>query len=115
MLSKKDIKLIAIIIGISLVIWIGYTVMRPKGPSIEVIHGNTVVERLEPKVDGRYTIQGSYGELVVEVKDGKFRITDEECPNHVCSAMGWVESDGYLPILCLPNEVMVGMEGQFDE
>ena len=30
MLSKKDIKLIAIIIGISLVIWIGYTVMRPK-------------------------------------------------------------------------------------
>ena len=115
MLSKKDIKLIAIIIGISLVIWIGYTVMRPKGPSIEVIHGNTVVERLDPKVDGRYTIQGSYGELVVEVKDGKFRITDEECPNHVCSAMGWVESDGYLTILCLPNEVMVGMEGQFDE
>ena len=88
MLSKKDIKLITIIIGISLIIWIGYTLMRPKGPSIEVIHGNTVVERLDPKVDGRYTIQGSYGELVVEVKDGKFRITDEECPNHVCSAMG---------------------------
>lgn len=115
MLSKKDIKLITIIIGISLVIWIGYMIMRPKGPSIEVVHRNTVVERLDPKVDGRYTIEGTYGKLVVEVKDSKFRITDEECPNHVCSAMGWVESNGYLPILCLPNEVIVGMEGQFNE
>lgn len=115
MLSKKDIKLITIIIGISLVIWIGYMIMRPKDPSIEVVHRNTVVERLDPKVDGRYTIEGTYGKLVVEVKDSKFRITDEECPNHVCSAMGWVESNGYLPILCLPNEVIVGMEGQFNE
>ena len=115
MLSKKDIKLITIIIGISLIIWIGYTLMRPKGPSIEVIHGNKVVQKLDPNVDGKYTVEGSYGQLVVEVKDGKFRITEEECPNHVCSAMGWVDGDGYLPILCLPNEIMVAVEGSFDE
>lgn len=115
MLNKKDIKLIAIILGISLMIWGVYSLIKPKGNFIEVTHGDKVIEKLNPNVDGKYPIKGSYGKLIVEVKDGKFRITEEECPNHVCSAMGWVDGDDYLPILCLPNEVMVMMEGSFDE
>ena len=48
--------------------------------------------------------------MKLEVKDGKWRITEEECPNHICSSIGWVSVKDYFPIVCIPNEVIVTLK-----
>ena len=44
------------------------------------------------------------------MKDGKVRVEKENSPYHYCSIQGYV-SDPATPIICLPNEVVVQIEG----
>ena len=57
--------------------------------------------------DGYYEVTGDYGTFHLEVKDSKMRAIDVECPNHDCEAMGWVSRDFPMPIVCLPNNLIV--------
>ena len=57
--------------------------------------------------DGYYEVTGDYGTFHLEVKDSKMRAVDVECPNHDCEAMGWVSRDFPMPIVCLPNNLIV--------
>lgn len=74
---------------------------------IQVIHGDSVVMLLNSEIDGFYEVEGDYGMMHVEVKDGSWRVTEEECPNHICSSVGFVSLDDYFPILCIPNNIAV--------
>ncbi|MBR2578181.1 MAG: NusG domain II-containing protein [Erysipelotrichaceae bacterium] len=57
--------------------------------------------------DGYYSLEGKEGIFNLEVKDGSYRATDVECPNHDCEEVGWVNADSYRPIICLPNGIAV--------
>ncbi len=49
----------------------------------------------------------------VEVKNGKVRMVEmdkEVCPNAICSDTGWVDK-GHQSIVCLPNNIVVTIEG----
>lgn len=74
---------------------------------IQVIHGDSVVMLLNSNIDGFYEVEGDYGIMHVEVKDGSWRVTEEECPNHICSSVGFVSTQDYFPILCIPNNIAV--------
>lgn len=74
---------------------------------VAIYHRNKVVQEFDSGKDAVYTIEGDYGTLDVEVKDGKWRVTNEECPNHICAEMGWIGPGEYMPITCLPNNVVV--------
>lgn len=80
------------------------------GTKVKVIHDKEVLLVFDASVDGEYWFEGNYGKLMVEVKDGKWRITQEECPNHICSSIGWVYAEDYFPIVCLPNGISVEIE-----
>ena len=43
----------------------------------------------------------------IEIKDGRVRITDSPCPNKTCISQGW-----HNPLVCLPNKVMISVEGE---
>ena len=55
-----------------------------------------------------------YGLLMMRRKtgklDGRVRVEKENSPHHYCSIQGYV-SDPSTPIICLPNEVVVTIEG----
>jgi len=38
----------------------------------------------------------------------------EICPNAICSDTGWIDK-GYQSIVCLPNNIVVTIEGNKDE
>lgn len=63
-----------------------------------------------------YTVEGTLGDVQVEVKDKKVRVEKENSPNHLCSIQGWVE-DANRPIVCLPNNIVVQIEtsGESDD
>lgn len=82
-------------------------IVQQDNPDIQVIYGQSVVMLLNSSIDGYYELTGDYGVMHIEVKDGSWRVTDEECPNHICSSTGWVNHDSYFPIICIPNNVAV--------
>ena len=59
------------------------------------------------ELDGTYTVAGELGETTFEIKDGRVRITDSPCPNKTCISQGW-----HNPLVCLPNKVMITVEGE---
>lgn len=49
----------------------------------------------------------------IEAKDGKVRMLEmskEICPNSICSDTGWIDKI-YQSIVCLPNNIIVTIEG----
>lgn len=64
--------------------------------------------------DRSVTVPGPHGDTVVEVKDGMVRFKESPCPDHVCMLRGWMKNAGEWEA-CLPNEVMVSIEGGNDD
>ena len=59
------------------------------------------------KQDGIYKVDGPLGITTFEIKDGKVRIIDSPCPNKTCVNQGW-----HSPLVCLPNNVIITLEGE---
>lgn len=62
-----------------------------------------------------FNFKGNKGYL--EVKEGKVRMLEmdkEVCPNKICSDTGWI-SKTYQMIVCLPNNIVVTIEGNRNE
>ncbi len=112
---KKTEKVILFVIAAAAVVaLIGFKVYQgirssaeAQNKTIAIYHRDEIVQWFDPNVDAVYTVEGDYGTLDIEVKDGKWRVTNEQCPNHVCAGMGWVGPGEFLPITCLPNNVIV--------
>ena len=45
----------------------------------------------------------------IEVQPGKIRVPEANCPDQICVHQGW--SNGGMPIVCLPHELMITFEG----
>lgn len=45
----------------------------------------------------------------VEVAGGRVRVSQADCPDQVCVHQGWI-ADGRVPIVCLPNQLIVQIE-----
>lgn len=43
---------------------------------------------------------------VCEIKDGKVRMTDANCPDHLCIYQGAIDANGGM-IVCLPNQIVI--------
>ncbi len=46
------------------------------------------------------------GKNTVEIKDGKIRVKDADCPDKVCVNTGWLSSSA-VPIVCLPHRLVI--------
>ncbi len=89
-------------------LWFAYG--GTQGEEVVVQVRNEEVLRVSLWENGSYTVQGKLGEVVVEVNDGAVRVEKENSPYHYCSIQGYVK-DPSTPIICLPNEVVVSIEG----
>ena len=48
--------------------------------------------------------------LTGEGEPGRIRIVSATCPDQVCVRQGWI-SDSTVPVVCLPNQVIVEIVG----
>lgn len=111
---KKNEKWILAIVAIAMLLLIGYFKMPKNKQSVKVAvqRGNTIVLEFDPSEDAIYHVPGDYGSLDIEVKDGKWHVTNEVCPNHICHKLGWVDENDPLPITCMPNNIIIYVEEQ---
>ncbi len=50
---------------------------------------------------------------IIRVEEGRIRVVSASCPDKVCVNSGYI-SDGVMPIVCLPNKLVIEIEGAED-
>ena len=113
-LNKYD-KFLMIFILITSVVLYGsmefFVRASTSGQKIAVVsYKNEEVLRIDMSTDATYSVEGTLGEVFIEVVDGKIRVEKETSPYHLCSIQGWVEYAN-VPIVCLPNHIVILIEG----
>ncbi|MBF0555876.1 MAG: NusG domain II-containing protein [Nitrospirae bacterium] len=76
----------------------------PHGGQIRIEVNNKLLYKLPINEDKTIPIGG----LTVEIKAGKVRVADSDCPGKICVKQGWIDSGA---IICLPNRVVITVEG----
>ena len=76
--------------------------------TVNIISDGKIVESvdLSSSPDREIVVEYEGRTNTVEIKDGKIRVIDAECPDHTCMRMGTLESAA-LPIVCLPNHLVI--------
>ena len=107
----RDIALILIILALSTAILIVTRNNGKEGAYVVVMVQNNEEARYSLAIDGVYDING--GTNTIEIKDGRVRMIEAFCPNHLCIRQGWIRFEGQS-IVCLPNTVSVTVRGTGD-
>jgi len=87
------------------------------GSTAIITQNNEEIERIDlSKVKEPYTIRidnpnGGYN--IVLVEKGKISVSEASCPDKICMNTGKI-TNSLKPIVCLPNKVMVIIEGPQD-
>lgn len=84
----------------------------------KVYQNDTLLYEIDlSKVEKPYTIEikGENEKLnTIEVRNGEIGVVSASCPDKLCVNMGFA-GDSYLPIICLPNDIMIVVETEGDE
>jgi len=112
-MSKKN-KEYVVIVGILLALITAYfavTILNKKDTSgqqiVEVRLKDEVLMSFDIDIDEIYTLDVELGHLHIEVKDGKYRVFDVDCPDKICEKVGWVKKGDPTLIVCLPNNIVI--------
>ncbi len=105
-IKKADIVLFIILVAIGIGLSVASFMLQSGG--------SKVVIAVDGKVYGTYSLNkeqtieieqnGHYNR--VEIKDGHVQMMESSCDNQVCVMQGPI-STHYIPIVCLPNKVVV--------
>ena len=75
-----------------------------EGECIRSIDLNKVSEPEE------FTVTGVVGDNLIRVERGRIRVVEADCPDKVCINMGWLTEEGGMPIVCLPNKLVIELD-----
>ena len=107
----RDIVLILIILALSTLILIVTRSRKEQGAYVIVMVENTEIARYSMTVNGIYDINANNGKTNrIEIRDGRVRMIEASCPNHLCIRQSWISLEGQS-IVCLPNKVIVTVHG----
>ena len=104
----------AIILGGLLTAWLIISNLKTSNTIANVYQDGKVVYSVDlSSVTEPYTyeVTGAHGERnLVFVEPGQISMKEASCPDQICVHTGTIDS-GVLPITCLPNKVIVRIEG----
>ena len=112
-MKKKELTFIIGIVVFALILWGGMYLTR-RG------HYGTIRITVNGEEYGTYSLAKDQvikinDTNVCEIKNGKVRMTDADCPDHLCMKQKAVDSTGGT-IVCLPNKVVIeGEKGDASE
>lgn len=80
----------------------------PPKTEVNIISDGKVIRSLDlsDQEDFEFTVTYKGSSNVVEVKDGKIRVKEADCPDKTCVKTGWLSSSA-MPIVCLPNRLVI--------
>ena len=81
-----------------------------KREELVVYHHKKMIAHIDLSKNARYAYQGDVGTFHLEVKDGRARAYDVDCPNQICVHTAWIKRDDGKSIVCAPNGISVSFE-----
>ena len=105
-------KLLIIIAAAIFILGIGgslLVLLLPKKQAVQIKHGAEVLYTfdLTQEPDRTFEIKTDDGTNTIEIKDGKIRVSEADCPDKTCVRMGWLNSAA-MPVVCLPHHLVIG-------
>ena len=104
-LKKRDLLFLAILLALAAGIALFYLAQPAGGKAIVTVEGGVSFE-ISLAQDGVYHIEDAALPVTLEVRDGKIRFIDSQCPDHLCEGFGLIGSEGEYAI-CMPAGVAV--------
>lgn len=107
-MKKKEIVIVVIMCALALIAYLSISLLSSNKNNVTVKNalGDVLLE-FDINEDNYYELKGEYGIFHIEVKDSKCRAIDVECPNHNCVQVGWISANNPLPIVCIPNNIVI--------
>ncbi|PIV55626.1 hypothetical protein COY52_08645 [Candidatus Desantisbacteria bacterium CG_4_10_14_0_8_um_filter_48_22] len=68
------------------------------------------IAEISLKEDGVKDLPVTTGKMKYEVRQGRVRILESDCPRKMCMHQNWIGGTGQV-IVCLPNKVIMEIEG----
>ena len=78
------------------------------GATVVIKDADGMTLELSLAEDTTRTVTSSAGTNVVEIKDGRVRVSEADCPNQDCVHQGWIDTPG-KQIVCLPHKLTVNV------
>ncbi len=83
------------------------------------LSGSTVIVELKDLVvyksdlteNRKITVRGDYGDVRIQVNEGRVAVVHADCPNKVCVRTGWRSLAGDV-VICVPNRVLIRIVGE---
>lgn len=109
-MKKNDIILLcATLLVCALTLGAAYLILGDGGTLVVVEVDGKEYARLPLDEDRELLIESENGTNLLIVKDGKAYIAEASCPDGICVRTG--AADELRSIVCLPNRVVVRLEG----
>lgn len=113
-MNKNDRYLIIGSILLSFIIMFFFSELFSKnGKTATIYYQNEKVKTIDLMQDAVYEIEGDKGAVILEVKNGKIRVKEENSPLHICSKQGYIQKSTES-IICLPNKIVIQIEAKND-
>ena len=83
----------------------------PSKDTVEVVRNGEVLYSFDMRTAVDQTIRIEYGDSynIIEIFEGKIRVSEAGCPDKTCVKMGWLGSAA--PVVCLPNRLEIRFSG----
>lgn len=75
-----------------------------QGAVVVIEVGGKAVFTASLNTDREVLVEGLHGRSIVQIRNGKVRMKESRCNNHICMKQGWITRG---TIVCLPNSIVV--------
>lgn len=108
--SKLNIVLVVVIALVAVAGFVAVKLMglgsTTQGATAVITDADKKTYELPLDTDATITVTTDLGTNVIEVKDGRVRAKEADCPNQDCVHQGWIGKPGQQ-IVCLPHKLTV--------
>lgn len=106
MSRNKALGIIAAAVFIGAAVWCAVILLKPKSSYVNITQDGRLLYTLDltKEKDRTFTVEYGGKKNIIEIKDGRIRMLEAECPDHICVNTGWLED---VPIVCLPNRLVI--------
>ena len=87
-----------------------YARIYKDGVLTEVVNLAAITEPFGLLIEDNNDDIANRGYNYLEIEHGRLRVSNADCPDGLCIRQGW-SSGGMLPIVCLPNRMIVTFDG----
>lgn len=104
--SFADVLVILTLLAVAALLLLGFLRSAGTASSENLLVIRTPTEALTYPLSADRTVTVSSGNitLTVEIRDGRARVSDSDCPDKICQHTGWISRKGET-VICAPAAV----------